>query len=56
MMHIEFSASLSLADKYPIGCLVTGAMEALCLNEGLEEEGTVSVAMLPVVWKLPDCH
>ena len=49
MLEFEFTASLGLADAYPVGGPVAGAVEAVFLNEGFEENGAVLVALFPIV-------
>ena len=50
--HVELAASSGLTDVDPVGGLVTGAAVALGLDEGLKEDGTIPVALLPVVREL----
>ena len=44
--------SLGLSDVDPVGSLVAGAGEALGLDEGFQQNGSVSVAVLPVLGEL----
>ena len=47
-----FAASDGLADVDPVGGLVAGAAMALRLDEGLEQDGAIAVALMPIVGQL----
>ena len=52
MVPVQFAAPLGLSDVDPVGSLVAGAGEALGLDEGFQQNGSVSVAVLPVLGEL----
>ena len=52
MVTVQFAAPLGLSDVDPVGSLVAGAGEALGLDEGFQQNGSVSVAVLPVLGEL----
>ncbi len=47
--RVELPPSLRVADAEPVGGLVTGARETSLLDEGLQQRGSVAVAVLPVM-------
>ena len=48
-IDVELSATLGLADMDPVGGPVAGALEAVALDEGFEEDGSEGEALSPVV-------
>ena len=52
VVPVQFAAPLGLSDVDPVGSLVAGAGEALGLDEGFQQNGSVSVAVLPVLGEL----
>ena len=48
MAAVEFAASLGLAGQDPVGGAVAGSGEPAGLDEGLSQDGGVSVAGVPV--------
>ena len=52
VVTVQFAAPLGLSDVDPVGSLVAGAGEALGLDEGFQQNGSVSGAVLPVLGEL----
>ena len=48
-IDVELSATLGLADMDPVGSPVAGALEAVALDEGFDEDGSEGEALSPVV-------
>ena len=46
--RVKLPSSLRGADADPVGGLVTGTLETLLLDEGLQQDGSVAVAVLPI--------
>ena len=53
VVDIELAAALGLADMDPVGGSVAGALEASRVTEGLQEHGTLPVAVVPVQRQTP---
>jgi len=48
VLGIQLAAALGLANVAPVGGAVGGALEAVPLDEGLEQQGAVAVVLFPV--------
>jgi len=53
VVYNELSAAAGLSRAEPVGSLVGGAVKALLLDEGFEQERLVTVLELPVGGDLP---
>ena len=48
MSGVELAAALGMADVYPVGSAIAGAMEAGLFDEGFEEDRLIGISSLPV--------
>ena len=51
VVHIQLTSALRVTEIDPVGRLVAGTAEARRLHEGLQQNRTVAVALLPVIDK-----
>ena len=56
VVTVQFAAPLGLANVDPVGSLVAGACKALGIDEGFQQNGSVGVAVLPVLGELAGGH
>ena len=52
---IEFAAALSESDADPVGSAVAGAVEAVGLDKGFQQNGLITVAGEPIGGQLTGC-
>ena len=56
VVTVQLAPALGVADKDPVGGLVAGACEAPRVDEGFQQNGSVGVAVVPVLGELTRGH